>query len=823
MRLLILNRDLPVFPGRAGHEHLNTTRLARQGHTVGLVSLLHGREQEERLPALSDAGVRLYLWRSPEVHSPVPPTPAAPRRLRRIVAAAYHGISNWRRHPADTLVQDRHFRLIAGPLVDALSEAPWQALVVVQSDCAHWIDYVPRPPASILVLHDVRALVYERRAAVAASLPERLAYRGEARRYRRFERRYCARFDLVVTVSSADEAWVRAHYRPRRLVTVPIPVDRSYFAPIPGVREVPGRIVFTGLMAHPPNADAAQFFARDVFPRVRSRVPEAEFWVVGGEVIPPVARLAERPGVVVTGFVPDVRPLLAEATVVVVPLRFGSGMRNKILEAWAMEKCVVSTRIGAEGLEGRDRVNLLLADGAEALADRVVEALEDPGLRDRVRARGRALVAASHDPDALAARYAEAIARALAETTSGDRPRRTVVDLRWMRRGASGRAERLARTLLPHLIQADPARRYRVLVPARARRGLGGPGASNLEVMTVDGPRRLARGAALGALHLPHRGLRLPYWRTPAVETLGRAAALDADVTLSIADHVHPDLAPLTNVVLVPALPPEYGPGAHAAPDADGRRRRLDRTVQRAAHVRTVSEFVRQTLIERLRLAPERVTTTPIGVDPHFEPGSPARARRARVLRRYSLPAGQYVLLPGSLWPHRNHEVAVAAWRVLRDAHGLTPLLVCAGRAPAGEAAALRARIRAAGLEDGVRLLGPCPPADMPALYEGAAALVFPSGFESFPVALLEAMWCDCPIVCANGTSLPEVAGDAALLVDPGSPEALADALSRVLTDEAQRRTLIARGRRRARMYDWGDCAQAILGALDGARRWRTA
>jgi CheY-like chemotaxis protein len=119
--------------------------------------------------------------------------------MRRFVEALYNAVRNWRRHPTDTLVQDLQFRNIAGPLVEALSDGPWEALVVVQSNCARWLDYVPRPRLSVLVMHDVRALVYERRVGAAGSLIERLACWLEARRYRRFERTYCRRFDVVVT------------------------------------------------------------------------------------------------------------------------------------------------------------------------------------------------------------------------------------------------------------------------------------------------------------------------------------------------------------------------------------------------------------------------------------------------------------------------------------------------------------------------------------------------------------------------------------------------------------------------------------------------
>jgi glycosyltransferase involved in cell wall biosynthesis len=124
-------------------------------------------------------------------------------------------------------------------------------------------------------------------------------------------------------------------------------------------------------------------------------------------------------------------------------------------------------------------------------------------------------------------------------------------------------------------------------------------------------------------------------------------------------------------------------------------------------------------------------------------------------------------------------------------------------------------------LQDQVRFLGYCPTAHMPALYEGAAALVFPSFFEGFGLPLLEAMWCDCPVVCSNATSLPEIAGDAGLLIDPHSPEALAEAIHAVLTDEALRRVLTERGRRRVREFSWLKFTVQILQTLHMVREMR--
>ncbi|HEY2943210.1 MAG TPA: glycosyltransferase family 1 protein, partial [Vicinamibacteria bacterium] len=176
-----------------------------------------------------------------------------------------------------------------------------------------------------------------------------------------------------------------------------------------------------------------------------------------------------------------------------------------------------------------------------------------------------------------------------------------------------------------------------------------------------------------------------------------------------------------------------------------------------------------------------------------------------------------YLFFPAHTWPHKNHRAAVEALRLLRDRHGLRMRLVCSGN-PRQAQPALDAQIAAAGLEAQVRFLGYCPPADMPSLYRGAAALVFPSLFEGFGMPVLEAMASGCPVVCANRTSLPEVAGDAALLVDPEDHEALAEALRRVSTDADLRADLRARGLAHAARFSWRRHVQEVASVFARVR-----
>jgi glycosyltransferase involved in cell wall biosynthesis len=160
-------------------------------------------------------------------------------------------------------------------------------------------------------------------------------------------------------------------------------------------------------MNHPPNADGIAWFVREVWPQT----PDARLLVVGRDPPESVLRLASD-RIAVTGAVPDVAPYFARATAVIVPLLSGGGTRLKILEAFAAGRAVVSTSIGAEGLEVSDGRHLLLADGAHAFAEATGRLLADPELRARLAAEARKLVQERYDWRALGDRLEETLRRA---------------------------------------------------------------------------------------------------------------------------------------------------------------------------------------------------------------------------------------------------------------------------------------------------------------------------------------------------------------------------------------------------------------------------
>ncbi len=225
-----------------------------------------------------------------------------------------------------------------------------------------------------------------------------------------------------------------------------------------------------------------------------------------------------------------------------------------------------------------------------------------------------------------------------------------------------------------------------------------------------------------------------------------------------------------------------------------------------------ISAASRDDLVHFYEARPELSTVTPLGVDDRFHPRPAAEV--AGVVARLGLPR-EYVLYLGSNKPHKNLPRLVEAWLGLareRRVGGRT--LVVAGEWDARFPAARRA-VEASGLAQSVHFAGPVAEADLPALYSGARCFVFPSMYEGFGLPVLEAMACGTPVVCSNISSLPEIAADSALLVDPMSVPALAEAIVRVLADSGLGHDLSGRGQVRAAGFTWERTAQLTMAAYE--------
>ncbi len=277
-------------------------------------------------------------------------------------------------------------------------------------------------PAKVLDLCDSLALNLNRRAALERNpwlakikldcTPKRFLVKLEEKRVQRYEVDIMKAFDCGTVVARFDRDYLLKQDDSLNLSIVPMGVDLGYFQAEPVEAPAPV-LLFTGTMNYFPNADAATYFCDEIFPRIRERHPQVCFYVVGNRPSEPVKRLEAQEGVVVTGYVPDVRPYFQKASVFVAPLRAGSGIQTKNLEAMAMGVPVVTTSVGAMGLEADVGKELLVADTPEDFAEQVIYLLDNEDLRKTFSQTARTRVETNYSWEAIGDRLEHVYAQAI--------------------------------------------------------------------------------------------------------------------------------------------------------------------------------------------------------------------------------------------------------------------------------------------------------------------------------------------------------------------------------------------------------------------------
>lgn len=254
---------------------------------------------------------------------------------------------------------------------------------------------LPRPEDWVLFQHNVETMIWRRHAETAGSAAARWYYGLQAGRLEEAERRFCRKMRHVVAVSEVDAKLFREEFGAERVTAIPTGVDVDYFTPAAGQSAAAGEtdLVFVGSMDWSPNEDGILWFVKEVLPLIRKERKNCRLRIVGRSPSEAIRRLAaEDGGIEVTGTVPDVRPYLWGSRASIVPLRIGGGTRLKIYESMAARVPVVSTAIGAEGLDVVDGETIRLADRAEDFAAGCVEMLREERMRDELAERGWRLV-----------------------------------------------------------------------------------------------------------------------------------------------------------------------------------------------------------------------------------------------------------------------------------------------------------------------------------------------------------------------------------------------------------------------------------------------
>lgn len=370
MRILCLTPRLPYPPDRGDRlrafhiiEHLAAH------HELTLASFISHEGQREYVASLEQYGRVYTVFQGP---------------LRSAAAAAGN---LWRRVPMQALYyRSRAMRRLVDGLV---------ASTTFDAAYVHLFRMAPYV-AGHRELYRVVDLTDAISKEIDLSLPYRspvwrLLYRLEGPRIARYECQVARELEEAWLISDADRQHLAAACPGANLKVVPNGVDTDRFRPT-GRAPEPHSLIFVGHMGVPHNVDAAQYLVAELLPLVRRHVPDCRLYIVGADPAPQVARLGQREGVTVTGFVADLNEYLNRAAVFLAPLRFAAGVQNKILEAMAAGRPVVTTGVINAGLGATPGRDLLVADSGPAVAAEAVRLLQDDGLREQIGRAGRQFV-----------------------------------------------------------------------------------------------------------------------------------------------------------------------------------------------------------------------------------------------------------------------------------------------------------------------------------------------------------------------------------------------------------------------------------------------
>jgi glycosyltransferase involved in cell wall biosynthesis len=380
MHILLLTQVVP-YPPDSGPKikTLNVLRYLTRRHTVHLVSFARSEAEVANARALSDlcSGVT-----------------CVPLRRSRVRDVAFLGQSLLSRRPF--LIERDDRRAMRRTLADLVRAETFDAVHADQISMAQFALDLPLPMRVLDEHNAVWTIV--RRSSERAAWPLRTLAGFEWHKMHTYEGSVCRQFDHVTVVSDDDRrALEQAAGGSIPSTTIPIAIDTEA---LPFVARSPHavHVLSMATMFYPPNVEGVLWFAGDAFPQVRAAVPATRFSIVGSRPPDSVVRLAKaESGIVVTGYVPDVNPLLAESAVLVVPVLSGSGMRVKILEAFARGIPVVSTTVGVEGIDAQPDVHLLVADTPDAFSSAVIRVLREPDMAARMARAARRLVETRYD------------------------------------------------------------------------------------------------------------------------------------------------------------------------------------------------------------------------------------------------------------------------------------------------------------------------------------------------------------------------------------------------------------------------------------------
>ena len=386
MRILVLDEEFP-YPTNTGKRTRSFNLYRRLGAQFDLRYLAYGDNDSEAADALREVGIEPVA-----VAVRIPPK-QGPVFYLRLLSNLFS--------PFPYIVTSHYSQLYQDAVRDSLAKFRPDLILCEWTPYTLYVKELSSVK-KIVSAHNVEADIWQRYCQNETNVLRRLYIREQWRKVKRFENAAMGWVDGATVVSAPDLQQLAQGCPGLRMVVVPNGVDLNYFRPTPQP-ELSRYLVFTGSMDWRPNQDAARYFVREIFPLLRRARTDLECTFVGRSPPPEIRALGDVDGIHITGTVDDVRPYVERAAVYVVPLRIGGGSRLKILEAMAMGRAVVSTSVGAEGLDVVDGQNIVLADSASAFAAAVLRLLDDQERCQKLAVEGRHLVEQYYGWDALAA------------------------------------------------------------------------------------------------------------------------------------------------------------------------------------------------------------------------------------------------------------------------------------------------------------------------------------------------------------------------------------------------------------------------------------
>lgn len=387
MRVLYLTNGFP-FPLTSGYlRHYYLIRELSRWHQITLLSVVGPSFRAQHVEALHPYTERVLTFRS---------TGRGRSRAGKALAWAQA-----------TLLGRTAERAMRATIRQLLVEEPFDAVLFSGKETLAAIDGLRTPPV-VADFTDAASMRLRGQIAVSTG-PRRLALRFKLARMRRLEAQILARAAHALFASARDRDVLVGGPRPS-VTVVPNGVDSAYWqrrSPTLGT----GTLVFTGAMNYAPNVDAALHLIQDILPLVQRELPDTRALIVGHSPRPALVAAGNRPGVVVTGYVDDVRPYLEQATLFVAPLRFGAGIQNKLLEAMAMELPVIASPLAAQGLYTEEGAQppLRVASTPDGFAAAICEELRARASDLAPAAEARRFVMAHFDWEASARRVHEVL------------------------------------------------------------------------------------------------------------------------------------------------------------------------------------------------------------------------------------------------------------------------------------------------------------------------------------------------------------------------------------------------------------------------------